>query len=77
MTFDEFKIGTEFFTMAGKWRVTDVGTRIVAAIRTTQDWEAIAEGWLKGPPYTVAEHVFDENDLDGCYLTKKDMLRQL
>jgi len=22
--------------------------------------------WLKGPPYALAEHVFDENDQKGC-----------
>lgn len=24
--------------------------------------------WFKGPPYAVAEHVFDENDIKGCTL---------
>jgi len=24
---------------------------------------------LLGPPYSVAEYVFDEYDLDGCYAT--------
>jgi len=28
----EFQIGTEFFTGAGRWRCTDVGTRVVVAI---------------------------------------------
>lgn len=22
--------------------------------------------WLKGPPYALGEHVFDENDMKGC-----------
>lgn len=22
--------------------------------------------WLQGPPYALAEHVFDENDMKGC-----------
>ena len=24
--------------------------------------------WLNGPPYAVAEHVFDESDIEGCSL---------
>jgi hypothetical protein len=28
---------------------------------------------LLGPPYMVAEHVFDEYDLDGCYVTKDEL----
>jgi hypothetical protein len=30
--------------------------------------EAEAEGWFNGPPYAVAESVFDEYDLEGCSL---------
>ena len=30
--------------------------------------QAEAEGWFNGPPYAVAEHVFDENDQQGCSL---------
>lgn len=32
MKHSDFQIGTEFFTAAGKWRCTDVGTRVIAAI---------------------------------------------
>jgi hypothetical protein len=28
--------------------------------------EAEADGWFNGPPYSVAETVFDENDIEGC-----------
>ena len=28
--------------------------------------------WLTGPPYAVAEMVFDENDLAGCYRTEAE-----
>ena len=28
--------------------------------------EAEAEGWFRGPPYAVAERVFDEDDLERC-----------
>jgi len=30
--------------------------------------EAESQGWLQGPPYAVAEEVFDECDLPGCSL---------
>ena len=63
MTFDELNkrlaIGSEFSTAGGRFRVTDIGTRTILAIRIddTED-----ESWLRGPPYAVAEIVFDEND---------------
>ena len=28
--------------------------------------EAEADGWFNGPPYAVAESVFDEYDVEGC-----------
>lgn len=34
--------------------------------------EAEDRGWFNGPPYAVAEHVFDENDLEACSLTPED-----
>jgi len=32
MKHSDFHIGTEFFTATGKWRCTDVGTRVIVAI---------------------------------------------
>ena len=86
MKHSDFQIGTEFFTAAGKWRCTDVGTRVVVAIslesremvrvRHDESGERIEERFtsddprdLVGPPYMVAEHVFNEYDLEGCYAT--------
>jgi hypothetical protein len=34
--------------------------------RTINRSEAEADGWFKGPPHTVAEHVFDEYDQHPC-----------
>jgi hypothetical protein len=62
MKHSQFRIGTEFYTAAGKWRCTDVGTRVVVAIGL----DAPDESWYSGPPFAVAESVFDENDLRGC-----------
>lgn len=68
----DFQIGTEFYTGAGKWRCTDVGTRIIAAIRT-DDQEPRN---LTGPPYSVAEYVFDEYDVRGCSLDPTEFEHQ-
>jgi hypothetical protein len=77
----EFKIGGTFRCGGGRlWRCTDIGTRTIVAIRidrvevggspalrrTLSGVEAEAEGWFRGPPYAVAESVFDENDIEGC-----------
>jgi len=60
----EFSIGLEFFTATGRWRCTDVGTRVVVAIRL----DASDSSWYSGPPYSVSESVFDEYDMEGCSL---------
>ena len=63
MQHSDFTIGTEFLTAAGRWRCTDVGTRTIAAIRLDLDHDP---RWYNGPPYAVAEHVFDEDGIAGC-----------
>jgi hypothetical protein len=65
MQYSEFKIGTEFFTASGRWRCTDIGTRVVVALKL----DAPDETWYAGPPYALAEYVLDENDLEGCSLS--------
>ncbi len=86
MKYSDFHIGTEFFTATGKWRCTDVGTRVIVAISLepreivrvhyTEDKERHEERFIRndpcdllGPPYGVAEQVFDEDDFEGCYAT--------
>ena len=83
MRHSDFQIGTEFFTGAGKWRCTDVGSRVIVAIsveprtltrvhvgksgkRVKQSFISNDPVDLTGPPYMVAEHVFDEYGLQGC-----------
>ncbi len=78
-----FNIGDEFIMANGwRWRITDIGTRVVVAIRIQplvlqskrdgkirreeiSEIEAGHYGWFDGPPYAVAEQVFDECDLEG------------
>lgn len=95
MRHDEFRIGEHFHLARAdsaepsRWRVTDIGTRTIAAIRVDQvtiaayprqgrarvlsGAEAEAQGWFSGPPYGVAEHVFDEDDLEACVLTIEEV----
>jgi len=61
---NDFKIGDSFFTASGEWRCTDIGTRVIVAIRLDQDDPRN----YNGPPYSIAEMVFDEYDFGGCYL---------
>jgi len=83
MQHHEFRIGGTFWCSGRQWRCTDIGTRTIIAMRidsvdvgsnrpelrrTLSRAEAEAEGWFKGPPYAVAEVVFDEDDLPGCSL---------
>ena len=62
MRHSDFYIGLSFNTAAGRWRCTDVGTRVIVAIRL----DAPDDSWYHGPPYAVVESVLDENDLEGC-----------
>lgn len=64
----EFSIGTQFSTASGRWRCTDVGTRVIVAIKL----DAPNASWYIGPPFAVEETVFDENDLHGCTLTRDE-----
>jgi len=60
----EFTIGIEFTSAGTQWRCTDRGTRTVIAIRL--DTHPDDPSWYNGPPYAVAEMVFDEYDLEAC-----------
>jgi hypothetical protein len=87
MKLADFVIGQEFWCGGRQWRCSDIGTRTIVAIRldevrvgsdrpelrrTLGRAEAEAEGWFNGPPYAVAETVFDEYDQEGCSLTPDD-----
>src|SRR3954449_11247006 len=77
MKHGEFVIGQAFTTGHGLWRCTDVGARTVIAIRIDaaeivsvmggRETASIVDprrdaSWLNGPPYALAETVFDEYD---------------
>jgi hypothetical protein len=63
MKHSDFWIGREFLSGSGRWRCTDIGTRTVAAIKLDMDHDPAS---YNGPPYAVAESVFDEYDMEGC-----------
>ncbi|MGH6899756.1 MAG: hypothetical protein ACREJ5_24935 [Geminicoccaceae bacterium] len=76
MRHQDFRIGLEFMTATGRWRCTDVGTRTIAAIKLDRPDDS---SWFNGPPYAVAEQVFDEYDIEACWLPgdePKDGARQ-
>ena len=81
MKHSDFTLGGIFWCGGRQWRCTDLGTRTVIAIRidsvnvqsttpelcrTLDRAAAEAKGWFNGPPYAVAEHVFDEDGIEGC-----------
>ncbi len=51
-------------TGSGKWRCTDIGTRVIVAV--CLDDHPDDPSWYNGPPYAVSEHCFDEYDQQGC-----------
>lgn len=63
MKLTDFAIGAEF-TMSGKrYRCTDIGTYIVAAIEIDDRED---QSWFNGPPYAVLEIVIDRYDQEAC-----------
>lgn len=59
----EFHIGLEFMCGDARWRCTDVGSRLIVAIKLEQRED---KSWESGPPFAIEEIAFDEYDLDGC-----------
>jgi hypothetical protein len=90
MELSDFAIGETFCTHAGAFRCTDIGTRVVVAVKLGPREVSRAESvdgevritkridddpsWLNGPPYAVEEVVFDENELLGCFRTEAELL---
>jgi hypothetical protein len=63
MTKAQFSIGAEFKMVDSRWRCTDVGTRVIVAIKLNHSDD---QSWYNGPPYAVAEIVIDEDDMESC-----------
>lgn len=72
MKLADFAIGTRFETATGQlWRCTDVGQRTIVAIEWKPDLDP---AWYQGPPYTVAEVVFDEPDIATAFLSGENAI---
>lgn len=68
MTFDQFQIGKTFYSATGAWRCTDIGTRVVVAVKE----DDLLSDPCKGPPFSVEEVVFDEYDIIPCTLAPQE-----
>ncbi len=73
MKHSDFEIGQHFICgpvdKPDKWRCTDIGTRVIVGIKIESSRETA--GWYNGPPYHVAETVFDEDDFSACEAAPK------
>jgi antitoxin ParD1/3/4 len=65
MKHTDFRIGETFWCSGHRWRCTDIGTRVITAIKLDHEDDP---SWYNGPPYAVLESVFDEYDIEGCSL---------
>jgi hypothetical protein len=90
MELRDFVSGETSWTHAGAFRCTDIGTRVVVAVKLGSRAIGRAEtvdgelqitkridddpSWLNGPPYAVEEVVFDENELLGCFRSEAELL---
>jgi hypothetical protein len=90
MDLSAFAIGETFWTHAGAFRCTDIGTRVIVAVKLGPREIGRAEkvagelritkrieddpSWLNGPPYAVEELVFDEDELLGSFRTEAELL---
>jgi hypothetical protein len=54
------RVGSTVTCGGADWIVTDIGTRTFSAVKVEPERDA---SWLSGPPYSVAETVFDECDI--------------
>lgn len=61
------EIGGTFYCSGKEYRVTDKGTRVIVAV-LVDDKVREDPSWLSGPPYALAEQVFDENDFPAMSL---------
>jgi len=66
----DFQLGMRFYCGGKKWQCTDIGSRVITAICLSDHQED--ESWFNGPPYAVAEIVFDEDDQQACELVENE-----
>ncbi len=69
MHIEAFKIDDHFFTHAGEWICTDIGTRTITAVNYD---EYIKSGDVY-PPFSIVEYSFDAYDMEGCWPKYEDL----
>lgn len=72
---DLFKIGESFWTGSGEWVCTDIGIRVIVAVKKSEidDWYTSQAFFPRQiDPVLFNEIVFNEYDQDGCYETKEE-----
>ena len=67
MEHSDFHIGVQFECGEKLWRCTDVGSRVIVAVCLSD--HPNDPSWYNGPPFAVAEFVFDEDSILGCELS--------
>lgn len=71
MNIPDVKIGDRFQCGNDVWRCTDIGTRVIIGVKLPKNVDP--DFCFAGPPYSVAEIVFDEDDLQACTLTRRNL----
>jgi hypothetical protein len=66
MLLSEFRIGLPFYYQDNRFICTDIGMRVVIAVRVEDENITVIEG----PPYVIPERIFDEDDIPICTRTK-------
>lgn len=77
MKLEDFKIGETFWTGAGEWVCTDIGTRTVIAVEVReidQHYELCESrpNLSQADPLLFSETVFNRYDFDGCFKTEEE-----
>jgi hypothetical protein len=62
MKHSEFVVGHRFSMSGQQYRCTDIGSRVVVAIRLNK----ADASWYTGPTYAVPELVIDEDSMPAC-----------
>lgn len=70
MDLQDFKINEVFWTGAGKWVCSDIGTRTILAVKYEEMIEQY--GNIVDDPVCCIEHPFHRYDWGGCWATEEE-----
>ena len=74
MRHSDFKIGTEFYTAAGKWRCTDIGTFVIVPIslESPRKLETNSKAVIQQNPRMSPKELLRGDDQTYCYENEID-----